>query len=215
MSAKPTRIRLLVWILLNLFLIVVILYLLSSFNIWDGPNKIYNWVKQIFKSKEVITKKIEDPLLLKEEELKKWEMKLKEHETLLKVRELAINESNKSVNQVMLKLQQKSKQLRDQEIKILARQQESENEVKNIKDLAEKLRSMPPKDAVNILEGLDSILIIKVFRQMDKDAEEAGTSSVASYYLSIMKKEKAQEIFRLKAKLPVDDIEEDTNSQEE
>ena len=55
---------------------------------------------------------------------------------------------------------------------------------------------MQPAAAVNILVAMDDQTVIDVFRKVEEIARRNGTSSMGSYWLSLMPSERAAEIQR-------------------
>ena len=72
---------------------------------------------------------------------------------------------------------------------------------KNVKQLATKIKNMPPEDSVKIIVNWEEPLIIDVLRQMDQDAEDAGQVSITSYLITLMPKKKASRIMYLMTQL--------------
>lgn len=66
----------------------------------------------------------------------------------------------------------------------------------NIRTRAEYLSSMPPKSAVDILLAMDDQDFIDTIRMVDKIAEEGGSDSNVSYWLTLMPPERVAEITR-------------------
>ena len=60
---------------------------------------------------------------------------------------------------------------------------------------------MPPDESVKIMVNWEDPLIIDVLRQMDSDAEAAGRTSITSYLITLMPKEKASRIMYLMTQL--------------
>ena len=213
MPAKPARLQLLTWFLLNIFLVFLIIFILDFFNIWSFTN-FYN---ETFgeKSEKVVMKK-EEPLLLERENLEKAKKSLKDREQLLKTRELALAETQKHFDEMLLQLKKKADQLNEKENAMKTAEVAKNDRNKNIQKLAERFSNMPPAEAVKIIVGLDSLLIIDIFREMDKRSAEAGQQSSVPYYLSLIASDdkaqggqvnpkKAQEISRLLAKNPAEE----------
>jgi flagellar protein FlbB len=67
--------------------------------------------------------------------------------------------------------------------------------------LAQKIESMRPEEAVEIMIKWEEPLIIDVLRQIDANAEEAGRTSITSYLISLMPREKASRIMYLMTQL--------------
>lgn len=78
----------------------------------------------------------------------------------------------------------------------------------NIEQIVANLNGMQPVNAVAILEKSDDQDIIDVLRQAEADAQAAGTSSMGSYWLSLMNPERAAEIQRKMANKPTSIVEE-------
>lgn len=79
----------------------------------------------------------------------------------------------------------------------------------NIEQIVQNLNGMQPVKAVAILEEMDDQDIIDVLRQAEEDAASAGTSSMGSYWLSLMKPDRAAEIQRKMANKPTSIVDDD------
>lgn len=66
----------------------------------------------------------------------------------------------------------------------------------NIEQIAANLNGMRPEAAVNILVAMDDQTVIDVLRKVEEIATRNGTSSMGSYWLSLMPAERAAEIQR-------------------
>ena len=66
----------------------------------------------------------------------------------------------------------------------------------NVTQIAENLNGMRPENAVAILEALDDQTCIDVLRRVEEIAVESGSTSMGSYWLSLMPAERAAEIQR-------------------
>jgi flagellar protein FlbB len=66
----------------------------------------------------------------------------------------------------------------------------------NIEQIAANLNGMQPKAAVNILLAMDDQMVIDVLRKVEEIAVQNGTSSMVSYWLSLMPADRAAEIQR-------------------
>ena len=80
---------------------------------------------------------------------------------------------------------------------------------RNIEQIVQNLNGMQPVKAVAILEEMDDQDIIDVLRQAEADASSSGTSSMGSYWLSLMKPERAAEIQRKMANKPTSIVDDD------
>ena len=66
----------------------------------------------------------------------------------------------------------------------------------NVTQIAQNLNGMRPEAAVAILESMDDQTCIDVLRRVEEIAKENGSSSMGSYWLSLMPAERAAEIQR-------------------
>ncbi len=224
---RSSFMRLIVWICFNLFLVAAILFILEFFNIWS-VTRAYD---EYFKPADIPITQQEDPLLLDKEQLKKAQISMKAYGEVLKTREIALEEAQKRHDQLILRLKQKSDQLIEKEKRLNQQKEESDNRNKRLESIASQLTNMPPPQAVRILEGIDTLTVIEILNQIDKSAAEAGTASVASYYISLIASppegkpngqaggrdnpKKAQEIVRLKAKFAGEEINDENLSKAE
>ena len=66
----------------------------------------------------------------------------------------------------------------------------------NIEQIANNLNGMRPQAAVDILVAMDDQIVIDVLRKVEELAKENGSSSMGSYWLSLMPSDRAAEIQR-------------------
>ena len=66
----------------------------------------------------------------------------------------------------------------------------------NIEQIANNLNGMRPEAAVAILVAMDDQVVIDVLRKVEEMAKENGSSSMGSYWLSLMPSDRAAEIQR-------------------
>ncbi len=66
----------------------------------------------------------------------------------------------------------------------------------NVEQIANNLNGMRPESAVAILEAMDDQTVIDVLRKVEEIAAANGSSSMGSYWLSLMKSERAAQIQR-------------------
>ncbi|MBL8034197.1 MAG: hypothetical protein JNJ69_10880 [Leptospiraceae bacterium] len=86
--------------------------------------------------------------------------------------------------------------MRAEKEKFSVAQKEWEDRQKKVKDLAEKVRNMPPQKAQEMMQSWRDFDIIDVMRQMDKDAETEGTASIVPYLLTLFQPDRRAEITR-------------------
>ena len=111
--------------------------------------------------------------------------------------------AKEQLEEMKMRLDEKEKGLAEQ----LARLQEKEKEIdgryiekvsydKLVEQQAVYLVSMQPKDAVARLSKMDDLLIIDIFKAIEKKASDEGTQSIVPYFLSLMDPERASVIQR-------------------
>jgi flagellar protein FlbB len=61
---------------------------------------------------------------------------------------------------------------------------------------------MPPERAVGIIAAMDDQLVIDVFRKTEEIAQAEGTTSIVSYWMSLMPPDRAAELQRKMAARP-------------
>lgn len=143
----------------------------------------------------------DEPTLVEREEFEKEKLRLQERIEDLDRREAMISEKEKDIVAEREKMQEIRKGLELERRKLEMQQKQYSGYQKNVKKLADKINSMPPKDAVGIMVGWEDTLIIDVLRQMDSEAEKAGKASITSYLLTQMPKDKASRIMYLMTQL--------------
>jgi flagellar protein FlbB len=111
-------------------------------------------------------------------------------------REQDIQNRQGEIEQMAQELEERQKALDERENSFNARVSDAEIKDSNVETNARRLTGMPPERAVGILVAMDDQDIIDVFRKTDQIAEAEGTSSVVSYWLSLMPAERAAELNR-------------------
>ena len=100
------------------------------------------------------------------------------------------------IEQIAQELEERQKALDERENSFNALLSDAEIKDRNVERNAINLTSMPPQRAVGILEAMDDQAIIDVLRKTDQLAEASGSTSIVSYWLSLMPSERAAEISR-------------------
>ncbi|MDR1239930.1 MAG: flagellar protein FlbB [Treponema sp.] len=90
------------------------------------------------------------------------------------------------IEQMAQELEERQKALEDQEISINAIKKEAEDKDSNVEQNARYLTGMPPERAVGIITRMDDQDAIDVFRKTEEIARAEGTTSLVSYWLSLM-----------------------------
>jgi len=188
-----------------IFLFLIIVFLLGVGVLWLDYMGLINLTKtaSMFSKDEasVLYADDDEPSLMKLEELEKNKEQLKERTEDLDRREALLLEQEKSSNTDKEKIQEMRAGIELERKKLENEKNKYSGYKKNIVDLAQKIESMPPKEAVAIMINWDDPLIIDVLRQIDQNALDAGAMSVTSYLISLMPKEKASRVMYLMTQL--------------
>lgn len=143
--------------------------------------------------------RIEDkdyPTEVEKVEFQKWEQKLLEREEILARRESELQNQETGSEEAKREIDEMRKALRAEKEKFIVMQKEWDDRQKKVKDLAEKVRNMPPQKAQEMMQSWRDFDIIDVMRQMDKDAETEGTASIVPYLLTLFQPDRRAEITR-------------------
>lgn len=126
--------------------------------------------------------KIQESLLLQAETLDKRESDIAAKETQLEQTALELSE------------REKNQEEREKTFNLAVKKYDDKNV--NVEQIATNLNGMAPKNAVDILVAMDDQTVIDVLRKVEELAKQNGTSSMGSYWLSLMPSERAAEIQR-------------------
>ena len=126
--------------------------------------------------------KIQESLLLQAESLDKRESDIAAKETQLGQTALELSE------------REKNQEEREKTFNLAVKKYDDKNV--NVEQIATNLNGMAPKNAVSILVAMDDQTVIDVLRKVEELAKQNGTSSMGSYWLSLMPSERAAEIQR-------------------
>jgi len=99
-------------------------------------------------------------------------------------------------------LEERQNALDERENSLRAQQIDAENKDRNVEQNARYLTGMPPQNAVGIIAALDDQDAIDVLRKTEELAQAAGTTSVVSYWFSLMEPARAAELQRKMAGRP-------------
>ncbi len=150
-------------------------------------------------------KKIEnadDILLLEKERIKKQVAALDLRAEALDKREEAIKNKENEIKEKLETLDEREKALEEKEKSFNERAKEYENRDKNLRQASKYYTGMPPEAAVAQLLKMDDQDVIDILRVTEKLAQEAGTDSIVSYWLSLMPADRAAVISRKMIKKP-------------
>ena len=144
----------------------------------------------------------DSPALLEEERIAKRMDALQSRSEDLDKRESDLNQRDADVAQKVQTLEERTKALDDREKSFNDTIKQYENRKANIDQNATYLVGMPPKSAVAILVGMDDQMVIDILRAVEAQAKAAGTTSIVSYWLSLMPADRSATIQRKMASKP-------------
>ena len=104
--------------------------------------------------------------------------------------------------QMAQELEIRQQALEEMENSLRAQSLDAENKDRNIEQNARHLTSMPPQNAVGIINALDDQDAIDVLRKTEEIAQSEGTASIVPFWLSLMEPARAAELQRKMAGRP-------------
>jgi flagellar protein FlbB len=104
--------------------------------------------------------------------------------------------------QMAQELDEQKKALDEMENTLTAKARDAENKDRNVEQNARYLTGMPPQSAVGIIAMLDDQDAIDVLRKTEEIARAEGTTSIVSFWFSLMEPAKAAELQRKMAGRP-------------
>jgi len=120
----------------------------------------------------------------------------------LETRGRELDDRHGEIVQMAQELEVRQRELEELENSLRAQVADADNKDSNIETIARNLNGMPPERAVGILATMDDQLVIDVLRKTEELAQAAGTSSIVSYWLSLMDPARAGELQRKMAGKP-------------
>jgi flagellar protein FlbB len=145
---------------------------------------------------------LESPLLLDDRRYNKQMEALALQAEALDKREEEISKREKELEQMMKTLEEQKKAQEEKEKSFNVETKLYENKRANLEQIARYLVGMPPEGAVAILEAMDDQDVVDLLRTAERLAQEAGESSIVSYWLFLMEANKAAAIQRKMAQKP-------------
>ena len=187
-------------------LILIILILISGGLLWFDYLGIIH-VKSVFspvykllgkEPQTSVTSTQSDPLTanLDEDRLNKQLQAIDIRMEELDKRESDLEASEKQNAQVAAELAEREKNQEEREKTFNLTVKKYDDKEVNIEQIANNLNGMRPEAAVAILVAMDDQVVIDVLRKVEEMAKENGSSSMGSYWLSLMPSDRAAEIQR-------------------
>ncbi|MDR0382470.1 MAG: flagellar protein FlbB [Spirochaetaceae bacterium] len=126
-------------------------------------------------------------VLLETYDLREMEMRKQEEE---------IRTRQAQIEQMSAELEDRQKGLDERENSMNALAEQTASRERNIEQNARYLNSMPPQNAVAIIEAMDDQQAIAVMRKVDEIAQAEGAASIVPYWFSLLPPARAAEIQR-------------------
>jgi flagellar protein FlbB len=191
-------------------LILLIAALLAGCLVWfdylglidvkDTLRPVYKVLGLQTRSPKRINPNAED--LLEEERSKKQEDSILVRNQELDAKQDDLKKQENEIAQKSQQLDERQKALDDQEKSFNDKQKEVETKSVNVNKNAERLQGMPPENAVKILEAMDDEDVIDILRAVDAQALKAGSDSIVPYWMSKMDPARAAVIQRKMTEKP-------------
>ena len=140
-------------------------------------------------SKPLVANLDEDRLLKQREALDIYKEELEK-------READIEAVEKQNEQVSAELAEREKNQEEREKTFNSTVKKYDDKNINVEQIAKNLNGMRPEAAVDILKAMDDQTVIDVLRKVEELAAASGSTSMGSYWLSLMPPERAAEIQR-------------------
>lgn len=120
----------------------------------------------------------------------------------LDLREQDITKKEGEITQKSQELEDRLASVEEKEKTFAENQRQADDRAKNIRQIADYINGMPPKNAVANLLAMDDQDIIDVLRAVEAKAAQAGSASSVAYWFSLMPADRAAEIQRKMANKP-------------
>ena len=118
------------------------------------------------------------------------------------IRNGALDSRQGEIEQMAQELEERQKALEEWENTLNRLKEDTENKDRNVEQNARYLTGMPPQNAVNIIAGYDDQDAIDVIRKTEEIAQAEGTTSIVSFWFSLMDPVRAAELQRKMAGRP-------------
>ncbi len=165
----------------------IFLYLLDSWNIIQ----LEKYIPFLSKEAPLAKGRTDTPSELEWEELKK-QKRLAEEKKIFLQEELTALEEEKENLQEKEDLLEKNMENLNQEKEAFQKSKSAYlNRMKMVHDMAERLRSMPPQEVVEIVDSWSNSDLVEVFLEMDQNATREGHQSIVPFLLTLLPRERA------------------------
>ncbi|MBN2402571.1 MAG: hypothetical protein JXN64_09225 [Spirochaetes bacterium] len=199
MKMTTEKAKIIYLLILIVFIIIVGIFWLDYIGLINIHKVIRSYTDRDAVS--VLNASDDEPSLIEREEFEKQKEKFNGRVEELDKREASIEQTEKELDKEKEKLQEIRKGLNLEKERIEKEKSMYSGYKRNVADLAQKIYSMRPEEAIQIILNWEDTLIIDVLRQIDADAADAGKMSISSYLISLMPRDRASRITYLMTQL--------------
>ncbi|MBN2352018.1 MAG: flagellar protein FlbB [Spirochaetales bacterium] len=195
-STIPVSLRIIVLLLVIAFLLILGFVVISSLGIFDARGLLTPFYK-LFGISSPTPVDTTDPLLLvHQREMKNRDaLDLREQELDLKEKDLSSREAQVGEKEGILS--DKEKSLTEMEKSLNQDTKSLDDRRRRLEQESLQFRSMPPENAVKILNEMDIEEVIEVLRVTDELANKENEQSIVPYWQSLMPPDRVAKIQRM------------------
>ena len=184
-------------IVFSLLFILILLFILLGYVLhFTEVVNISNWVPFLRQENPAVIDDQNYPTEIDKLEHLKQKEKLIEQEEKLATKEVLLKEWEDKLNQSRQEIEEMRRGLQEERKKLALLAKDWQDRKKKIKDLAIKVRNMPPEKAVEMMQRWKHFDIIDVIRQIDQDTRLEDAPSITPYLLTLFTPEERAEITR-------------------
>ena len=174
------------------FLSLVLVYFLNRV----GLIQVSDVLSFIVEENPKIVQDTEYPSEVEKLELEKQKQRLLEREERLATKEIGLESKENLLEQQLQEIQEVRKGIQEERKRLTLIARDLQDRKKKVRDLADKVRNMPPEKAVEMMENWKHFDIIEVIRQIDSDSDREGVPSITPFLLTLFSPKERAEITR-------------------
>ena len=174
------------------FLSLVLVYFLNRV----GLIQVSDVLSFIVEENPKIVQDTEYPSEVEKLELEKQKQRLLEREERLATKEIDLESKENLLEQQLQEIQEVRKGIQEERKRLTLIARDLQDRKKKVRDLADKVRNMPPEKAVEMMENWKHFDIIEVIRQIDSDSDREGVPSITPFLLTLFSPKERAEITR-------------------
>ena len=200
MREYKARSRIFFLIFVISFLSLILVYFLNRV----GLIQVSDVLSFAFEENPKIIQDTEYPLEVEKLELEKEKQRLLEQEERLAMKEIDLENKENLLEQQLQEIKEVRKGIQEERKRLTLIARDLQDRKEKVRDLASKVRNMPPEKAVEMMENWKHFDIIEVIRQIDSDSDREGVPSITPFLLTLFSPEERAEITRKMLLQPVE-----------